>query len=95
MSEVQKAGTGAILPVEANLGACADRRSFKRVRLAPATMSEKEVRKIAAEYLRPLNQGLQTIGSATNFQELRGKDLYTAEHAIVGRDYAGPIPGDH
>jgi hypothetical protein len=44
------------------------RRVFKRVRLAPATMSEREVRKIAAEYLRPLNQGLETIGSATNFQ---------------------------
>jgi integrase len=44
------------------------RRVFKRVRLAPATMTEREVRKIAAEYLRPLNQGLETIGSATNFQ---------------------------
>jgi len=44
------------------------RRVFKRVRLAPATMNEREVRKIAAEYLRPLNQGLETIGSATNFQ---------------------------
>jgi integrase len=44
------------------------RRIFKRVRLAPATMSEREVRKVAAEYLRPLNQGLETIGSATNFR---------------------------
>ena len=43
------------------------KRSNKRVRLAPAAMSEREVRKIAAEYLRPLNQGIQTIGSATNF----------------------------
>jgi len=43
------------------------KRSNKRVRLAPAAMSEREVRKIAAEYLRPLNQGMQTIGSATNF----------------------------
>jgi hypothetical protein len=43
------------------------KRSNNRVRLAPAAMSEREVRKIAAEYLRPLNQGMQAIGSATNF----------------------------
>jgi len=43
------------------------KRCNKRVRLAPAAMSEREVRKIAAEHLRPLNQGIQTIGSATNF----------------------------
>ena len=43
------------------------RRSNKRVRLAPATIPERQVRKIAAEFLRPLNQGIQGIGSATNF----------------------------
>ena len=43
------------------------RRVFKRVKLAPATMNEREVRKIAAEHLRPMNQGLETIGSVTNF----------------------------
>jgi integrase len=42
-------------------------RSNKRVRLAPVAMTEREVRKVAAEYLRPLNQELQSIGSATNF----------------------------
>jgi len=36
-------------------------------RLAPASMSEREVLKIAAERLRDLNQGLENIGSATNF----------------------------
>jgi Phage integrase, N-terminal SAM-like domain len=40
----------------------------ERVKLAPASMTEREVRKVAAEYLRPLNQGLESIGSATNFQ---------------------------
>jgi integrase len=30
-------------------------------------MKEREVLKIAAEHLRPLNQGLESIGSATNF----------------------------
>ena len=41
----------------------------KRVwkKLAPSTLPEREVRKIAAELLRPLNQGLESIGSATNF----------------------------
>lgn len=43
------------------------KRSNKRVRLALATMPEREVRKVAAEYLRPLNQGIQGIGAATNF----------------------------
>ncbi len=41
------------------------KRKRKREKLAPATMPEREVRKIAAELLRPLNQGLLTIGSAT------------------------------
>jgi len=30
-------------------------RSYKRVRLAPATMPEREARKVAAEYMQPLN----------------------------------------
>ena len=42
-------------------------RKQKRIRLASATMAEREVRKIASEHLRPLNQGLESIGSATNF----------------------------
>jgi integrase len=44
-------------------------RKRKRSKLAPATMSEREVKKIAAEFLRPVNQGLQTIGSATGFKD--------------------------
>jgi integrase len=43
------------------------KRKKTRVRIAPATVPEREARKIAAEYLRPLNQGLESIGSATNF----------------------------
>jgi len=31
-------------------------------------MSAREVQKVADEYLRPLNQGLESLGSATNFQ---------------------------
>jgi integrase len=43
------------------------RRAY--IKLAPATMSEREVKKIAAEYLRPMNQGLESLGSATNFSK--------------------------
>jgi integrase len=42
-------------------------RKRKRIQLAPATMPEREVKKIAAEYLRPLNQGLAPIGAAVGF----------------------------
>jgi hypothetical protein len=45
------------------------RRRKTRVRIAPATVPEREARKIAPEYLRPQNQGLELIGSATNFSE--------------------------
>ena len=37
------------------------------MRIAPAKVGEREACKIAAEYLRPLNQGLESTGSATNF----------------------------
>jgi integrase len=43
------------------------KRTKTRVRIAPTTVPEREARKIAAEFLRPLNQGLESIGSATNF----------------------------
>jgi integrase len=42
-------------------------RKQKRIKLAPADMKEREVLKIADEYLRPINQDLESIGSATNF----------------------------
>ena len=39
-----------------------------RIRLAPASMPVREVQKIKAEYMRPLNQGLISAGSATPFE---------------------------
>ena len=42
-------------------------RKRKWHKLAPATMLEREAKKIAAELVRPLNQGLESIGSSTNF----------------------------
>jgi integrase len=44
-------------------------RKRKRIKLALATITEREVRKIAAEMLRPLNQGLISIGSGTKFED--------------------------
>jgi len=44
------------------------KRIRERVRLAPVTMGAREVQKLADEYLRPLNHGLEAVGSATNFQ---------------------------
>lgn len=47
------------------------RRVRKRIRekLAPDTMPLREVQKIAAEKLRPMNQGLTPLGSATTFED--------------------------
>jgi integrase len=42
-------------------------RKRKRLKVAPATMGEREAKKIASEMLRPMNQGLESIGSATQF----------------------------
>jgi integrase len=44
-------------------------RERKRHKLAPGTVPEREVKKMAAEFLRPMNQGLAPIGSATKFEE--------------------------
>jgi integrase len=44
-------------------------RKRKRLKIAPATMPEREVKKIAAEILRPVNQGLISAGSAITFSE--------------------------
>ena len=45
----------------------ADNRKRQRIKLAPATTPLREVQKIAAEKLRPVNQGLVTATSAVNF----------------------------
>jgi hypothetical protein len=50
-------------------------RRRKRAKLAPASTPVREVNKIAAELLRPLNQGLLTAGSATNFENY-GQNVY-------------------
>jgi len=42
-------------------------RKRERIRLAPADTPEREVRKMAAERLRPINQGVISTGSGVNF----------------------------
>lgn len=44
-------------------------RTRKRLKVCPAETPEREARRMANEVLRPMNQGLQTIGSATRFAE--------------------------
>jgi len=44
-------------------------RKRKRMKVCAASTPEREARKIANEILRPMNQGLQTIGSATCFED--------------------------
>ena len=68
------------------------KRTKTRVRIAPATAAEREARKIAADYLRPLNQGLESIGSATNFTFYVRKNLHPCRHAADGQKHAGADP---
>src|SRR5262249_41961700 len=42
-------------------------RNRKRMKVAPATTNAREAQKIASEMLRPMNQGLDSLGSATPF----------------------------
>jgi len=42
-------------------------RILKRLKVAPATTNAREAQKIASEMLRPMNQGLESVGSATPF----------------------------
>ena len=45
------------------------RRKKKRHVLGPATMGEREAEKVRDEFLRPLNQGLVNVGSATKLND--------------------------
>jgi integrase len=45
------------------------RRRKKRQKIAQVATPEREARRMASEFLRPLNQGLEPIGAATSFRE--------------------------
>jgi integrase len=53
-------------------------RKRQRKKLAPASMPEREVRKIAAEILRPMNQGLIGMGSAVTFEDYLNSEYIPA-----------------
>ena len=50
-------------------------RKRKRENIAPVSMPEREVKKIVTERLRPLNQGLLSLGSASKFEDYV-RDVY-------------------
>ena len=80
-------------------------RKRQRIKLAPASMPEREVKKIAAEILRPVNQGLVTVGSAVNFNQymddtyiptmlpLLAKTTQDAYQGVIGK-YLRPTFGE-
>jgi len=60
-------------------------RKQKRIRLAPTTMSVREVEKIADEKLRPVNQGLESIGSAMQFAEYVSTEYRPLEMPLLAK----------
>jgi integrase len=58
-------------------------RKRQRVKLAPATMPEREVKKIAAEFLRPINQGLISAGSAVSFNQYTSNEYMTSRLPLL------------
>ena len=58
-------------------------------------MAEREVLKIASEHLRPMNQGLITVGSATNFTEFVDNVYMDVALPKMAEQHEGPIRGHH
>ena len=80
-------------------------RVRKRVRIASLDIGRQEARKIAAEYVRPMNQGLEGLASATNFQQFVEKIYLPVAKPLMAsttyprsvgvfRDYLLPAFGD-
>jgi len=68
-------------------------RKRERIKLAPASMPEREVKKIAAEILRPVNQGLITVGSAVNFSEYVNATYIPTELPLLATTTANSYQG--
>lgn len=58
-------------------------RKRKRIRLAPVDMPVREVQKLKAEHLRPLNQGLISAGSATTLENFARTVYITTELPLM------------
>jgi integrase len=68
-------------------------RKRVRLKLAPATLNQREVLKIADEMLRPLNQGLITIGSAVNFGEYVEREYIPGGLLLLASSTQGTYEG--
>jgi integrase len=64
------------------------KRIQRERRIAPASVSYREACKIADELLRPMNQGFESIGSATNFGQLASETyLPTMKPVLASSTY--------
>jgi len=50
-------------------------RKLKRIKLGESTIGERKIKKLAADIVRPFNQGLIKVGATANFAEYV-KDVY-------------------
>jgi hypothetical protein len=66
-------------------------------KLAPSSMPEREVRKIAAELLRPINQALESIGfgSATTFSKHVNETYIPVTMPLMANSTQGPLSRSH
>lgn len=69
------------------------KRQRVRVKLAPSTTTVREVLKISAEYLRPVNQGLITIGSAAKFSDYCSTTYMTTVLPLMAKSTQGRTKG--
>jgi integrase len=70
------------------------KRVRKEVRLGLiAKTSERDARRLAAEHLRPLNQGLESIGSAVNFQHYLEKTYIPLAMPLLANSTQGRYQG--
>ena len=70
-------------------------RKRQRIKIAPATMPEREAKKIAAEILRPMNQGLISAGSAVTFSEYVENEYLPSVIAATFEQHTRLLPGGH
>jgi integrase len=61
------------------------RRSYKRVRVAPASMAQREAQKVVAEYMQPLNRSAAGVLSATNFKWYVEKTYIPLEMPLLAK----------
>jgi len=88
----ERAGNFWWLRIYEEVGSAGTRKR-KRIKLAPASMPEREVRKIATEILRPVNQGLITVGSAVNFAEYVSSTYIPTELPLLATTTANSYQG--